>query len=1053
MDAVIPEHFKDQSMDDIRKSVDSTMPPWICRHCTYENPHHHLACSMCQKVKDSQTRKPSVSQGSDDESETMDITEDDLENERWNCRRCTLENEPSSRRCSMCEAPKVTTMPCVEPLSFPGEVRKDNLGVRSKSGKSKPVKNPVLPVVVKEEEDSDASSEMEIDLNRWQCKHCTFLNKSLSTKCATCHLEKGSVIIPHKNTDESQASTSAQAPGETAMESKQTTSDDNYKKQDETRNGLPTIIDVPVIENGSVADMVIEEEWSCPACTYENAATMVQCAVCAAPRGKLSGNDVVPESRRRGNLKVNRERIGRSNALKKKTWTCNTCTLINVTDTNICMACKNQQSAEPTWQVSKKFAPGPNEWACRQCTYNNPNVINVCCMCGHNQRSEGKGETWLCHKCGMNVSTKHDKCLMCESPQKPKTQVASKPLGLRRQNSIVQESKRKLDEDSAQEKFEHIRNFCKVNKEYFVDDQFPPAPKSLYFNPDQPKMKARCEQWLRPDQVLTSEDETRIPWTVFKVPRPSDISQGILGNCWFLSALAVLAEKPKLVEYIMITRVVNDEGAYMVRLCKDGAWETVLIDDLLPCDKYGRLVYSQAKRRQLWVPLIEKALAKMHSCYENLIAGRCAEGLALLTGAPCESIQLHSSGLKPDDPVLDQDFIWAQLLSSKEAGFLMGASCGSGNMKINPEAYKIVGLRPRHSYSLLDVQDLNGNRLVRLRNPWGSYSWKGDWSDQSPLWTDETREKLMPLGAAEGIFWISLEDMMMYFDNVDICKVRKGWSEVRLSSLFPNFAGGPMEVTILTIDEPTQADFTLYQKWRREGNAERDPLDLCIVVLRTSGHTTSGMSKVMTFNKRQIRASVGCSTVLQKGTYVVVCMACNHWTTGVNMQGMRSPVRKTAYPSYTLAIHSNRPLVASQIQPTKTCLADVVQLLAVQKGKRHEGREGVTVYYLDHGWAGLFVVAENRHHDRSLHVRCDCTDSMNVVSTRGNLVTKDRIPPLHRQVLNVLTQLGEDGFSVVHRTAHRLSTAKDLMDWAEPRVQHVPEISYDVFGLHSPRPL
>ena len=73
------------------------------------------------------------------------------------------------------------------------------------------------------------------------------------------------------------------------------------------------------------------------------------------------------------------------------------------------------------------------------------------------------------------------------------------------------------------------------NNHTFVDDEFPPSKKSLYYNSVQESTSAsngeggrsssqhQVTQWLRPSEIADSA--TRVPWAVFRTPLPSDISQ------------------------------------------------------------------------------------------------------------------------------------------------------------------------------------------------------------------------------------------------------------------------------------------------------------------------------------------------------------------------------------------------------------------------------------------------------------------------------------------------------------------------------------------------
>ena len=93
------------------------------------------------------------------------------------------------------------------------------------------------------------------------------------------------------------------------------------------------------------------------------------------------------------------------------------------------------------------------------------------------------------------------------------------------------------------------------NKEPFVDDSFPPIPKSLYFDTNKPTKHA--VQWLRPQEISVSPGEARIPWQVFRTPLPSDITQGILGNCWCVSLGIFVGNFPVKFMFVFFLEEVN----------------------------------------------------------------------------------------------------------------------------------------------------------------------------------------------------------------------------------------------------------------------------------------------------------------------------------------------------------------------------------------------------------------------------------------------------------------------------------------------------------------
>ncbi|KAJ6387737.1 hypothetical protein OIU77_026335 [Salix suchowensis] len=308
---------------------------------------------------------------------------------------------------------------------------------------------------------------------------------------------------------------------------------------------------------------------------------------------------------------------------------------------------------------------------------------------------------------------------------------------------------------------------CARGEANFTDQEFPPNDQSLYMDPADPPSKLQVvSEWMRPVEIVKESRLDSHPCLFSGAANPSDVCQGRLGDCWFLSAVAVLTEVSRISE-VIITPEYNEEGIYTVRFCIQGDWVPVVVDDWIPCESPGKPAFATSRKgNELWVSILEKAYAKLHGSYEALEGGLVQDALVDLTGGAGEEIDMRSAQAQID---LASGRLWSQLLRFKQEGFLLGAGSPSGSdVHISSS-----GIVQGHAYSLLQVREVDGHKLVQIRNPWANeVEWNGPWSDSSPEWTDRMKHKLKHVPQSkDGIFWMSWQDFQIHFRSIYACRV------------------------------------------------------------------------------------------------------------------------------------------------------------------------------------------------------------------------------------------------------------------------------------------
>ncbi|KAI3322591.1 hypothetical protein HD806DRAFT_500471 [Xylariaceae sp. AK1471] len=299
--------------------------------------------------------------------------------------------------------------------------------------------------------------------------------------------------------------------------------------------------------------------------------------------------------------------------------------------------------------------------------------------------------------------------------------------------------------------------------------------------------KEKRESTFHPKSVKRVKDIFDTPKFYIDGPTANDVRQGRDGDCWLLAALCTLSNKPSLIERACVAR---DEqvGVYGFVFHRDGEWISEIIDDKLFLTKpdfdesflermlwedrervnseeqyrkayqsgSGALYFAQCDHNdETWLPLLEKAYAKAHGDYQAIEGGFTGEGIEDLTGGV--TTELYTTD------ILDKEYFWTEELMKVNDEFLFGCSTGMWGIGWGDRK----GIIELHAYSIMRAVEIDGQRLVLLKNPWGKGEWKGAWSDGSKEWTAEWMTKLDHQFGDDGNFWISYDDLLRKYQAFD----------------------------------------------------------------------------------------------------------------------------------------------------------------------------------------------------------------------------------------------------------------------------------------------
>ena len=295
------------------------------------------------------------------------------------------------------------------------------------------------------------------------------------------------------------------------------------------------------------------------------------------------------------------------------------------------------------------------------------------------------------------------------------------------------------------------------------------------------------------------------------------IMQGIIGDCYLISALCALSQFPKLILNdnnkknsinIIHNTKFSEIGYYELKLFINGEYQIVIIDDyILYYENIEEILFVKTSKNFFWALLVEKAIAKVFGGFSNIENNPESENkidktnnllsktnlvFQILTGFVPEYFYFDNEYNKENhkNKIFTKEEIYEKLYydglyQKNEDKYELLITTGSlseeeGVLEENYIPYS-------HSFSILDIKsifiniDKDGNKkeikLLLLNNPWGKNIYNSEifgkykYNPNNKNLKELNKYIQYNINSKDGTFWIDFDTFYESFSYASLCKI------------------------------------------------------------------------------------------------------------------------------------------------------------------------------------------------------------------------------------------------------------------------------------------